>query len=185
MSFIGISRNYSSGRSSKRLLFITENLIRGLDDEEVDFLEYVDKTKMTAEIKQQREDAKEMEEFRNKVATLEEKTIDEKIQAEIATAKPVKPSAMSQRPSQKSILKGIVVQKRKAEPEPANESKDEPKKKVVATGPAMKCIGILPGISNEYSATDSEESSDSDDESSHPVSYDLAGRRINKHCGDC
>ena len=159
-------------------------MIRGLDDEEVDFLETVDKHKINAEIKQQREDAKEMEEFRNRVATLQEKEIDEKIKTTIATAKPNKTVA-AQRPSQKSILKGIVVQKRKAEPtNTVEEKEDEPKKKVIATGPPIRCIGILPGISNEYSATDSEDSSESDaeDDGGHGVSYDLAGRRLEKHC---
>lgn len=160
--------------------FSAENLIRGLDDDEVDFLEYVDKNKQTAEIKQQKEEAKEMEEFRNRVANLQEQGIDEAIQANIAIAKPTK-GPVSQRPSQKSILKGIVVQKRKAEPETTSE--DEPKKRVVEKGPPMKCIGILPGISNEYSATDSEDSSGSDDEGSgHPVKFDLTGRVIERHC---
>lgn len=147
----------------------------------MDFLEYVDKNKQTAEIKQQKEEAKEMEEFRNRVANLQEKGIDEAIQANIAIVKSTK-GPVSQRPSQKSILKGIVVQKRKAEPETASE--DEPKKKVlVENGPPMKCIGILPGISNEYPATDSEDSSESDDEGSgHPVKFDLTGRVISRHC---
>lgn len=162
-------------------------MIRGLDDEEVDFLEHVDKTKINAEIKQQREDAKEMEEFRNRVSNLQEKVIDEKIQATIAVAKPVK-TPISQRPSQKSIMKGIVVQKRKAEPDTT--TAEEPKPKVVSQGPPMKCIGILPGISNEYSATDSEDSSDSDGEgdeepgSGHGTQFDLTGRVIGKHCSN-
>lgn len=153
-------------------------MIRGLDDDEVDFLEHVDQNKMNAEIKKQREEAKEMEEFRNRVANLQEKEIDEKIQATIATVKPSKVLA-TQRPSQKSILKGIVVHKRKADADSTPE--EEPKKKV-ATGPAMKCIGILPGISNEYSATDSEESSGSDEDCGNPVKFDLAGRILEKHC---
>lgn len=127
-----------------------------------------------------------MEEFRNRVSNLQEKSIDEKIQAEIATAKPVK-TPLSQRPSQKSILKGIVVQKRKAEPEtnPDEEVEDKPKKKPVLSGPPMKCIGILPGISSEYAATDSEDSSESDDGGGHSATFDLAGRPIHKHCGEC
>lgn len=181
MSIIANLKETHSNLRKLLSLCVAENLIRGLDDDEVDFLEYVDKTKISAEIKQQREDAKEMEEFRNRVANLQEKSIDEMIQAEIATAKPAKTSLGGQRPSQKAILKGIVVQKRKAVPESASE--EEPKPKVVATGPAMRCIGILPGISSEYAATDSEDSSESDD-GHHDASFDLAGRRIGKPCGD-
>lgn len=158
-------------------------MIRGLDDDEVDFLEYVDKNKMNAEMKQQREENKEMEEFRNRVATLQEKSIDEKIQAEISTPKAnPKAATTQQRPSQKSILKGIVVQKRKPEAEPA--SSPPAKTPKTSSVPVMNCIGVLPGISGEYSATDSEDSSESDDDD-HGPKFDLCGRRIEEHsqCG--
>lgn len=58
------------------LLFLTENLIRGLDDDEVDFLEVIDKAKIDAERKQQLEEKHEMQDFRRKVATLQEETLD-------------------------------------------------------------------------------------------------------------
>lgn len=161
-------------------------MIRGLDDDEVDFLEYVDKTKMNAEMRQQREENKEMEEFRSRVATLQEKSIDDKIQAEISTPK-VNPrsSGTTQRPSQKSILKGIVVQKRKSEAEPTESASPPPKKGKTPkiSTPIMNCIGVLPGISGEYSATDSDDSSESEDDE-HAPKYDLCGRRIeHSHCG--
>lgn len=54
-----------------------ENLIRGLDDDEVDFLDIVDKAKMDAEKKQQIEEDNEIMEFRQRVATLQEKSIDQ------------------------------------------------------------------------------------------------------------
>lgn len=107
-----------------------ENLIRGLDDDEVDFLDIVDKAKMDAEKKQQVEEDNEIMEFRQRVATLQEQSIDQvsilicvsgtyhfhfsrlqKISAE--TAKPRTAKVVSSRPSQKSILASIV-RKRKA-----------------------------------------------------------------------
>lgn len=66
--------------ATKLLIFVRqtiENLIRGLDDDEVDFLSIVDKAKMDAERRQQNEDNKEMREFRERVATLQENTIDQ------------------------------------------------------------------------------------------------------------
>lgn len=42
----------------KCLFFVSENLIRGLDDDEVDFLEFVDRTKMTVEKKKLIEEKK-------------------------------------------------------------------------------------------------------------------------------
>lgn len=52
-------------------------MIKGLDDDEVEFLDLVDKNKMNAERKAQLEEAKEMNEFRQKVASLQEKRMDE------------------------------------------------------------------------------------------------------------
>lgn len=112
----------------------------------MDFLDIIDKAKMDAEKKQQIEEDNELMEFRQRVATLQEKSIDQvraalntwsrighvnvffyffslssipqKISAE--TAKPKSVKVVSSRPSQKSILAGIV-RKRKASP-----SSDEP-----------------------------------------------------------
>lgn len=52
-------------------------MIKGLDDDEVEFLDLVDKNKMNAERKAQLEEAKEMNEFRQKVASLQGKRMDE------------------------------------------------------------------------------------------------------------
>lgn len=46
-------------------------MIRGLDDDEVDFLELVDKTKMAEERRQFMEESRQIEEFRSKVSTLQ------------------------------------------------------------------------------------------------------------------
>jgi hypothetical protein len=48
-----------------------ENMIRGLDDDEVGFLELVDRTKMAEERRQLMEETKQIEEFRSKVSTLQ------------------------------------------------------------------------------------------------------------------
>lgn len=58
-------------------LIFTENLIRGLDDDEVEFLDLVDRTKMDAEKKQMMEEEKELNDFRQRVVTLQEKSLDE------------------------------------------------------------------------------------------------------------
>jgi len=56
---------------------VLENMIRGLDDDEVDFLDIVDRSKMNAERKVQLEETKELNDFRERVATLQEKSLDE------------------------------------------------------------------------------------------------------------
>lgn len=55
---------------------VLENLIRGLDDDEVDFLDVVDKAKSEAEHKQQLEEINELREFREKVASIQEQNMD-------------------------------------------------------------------------------------------------------------
>uniref|UniRef100_A0A182K3K9 FAM192A/Fyv6 N-terminal domain-containing protein n=1 Tax=Anopheles christyi TaxID=43041 RepID=A0A182K3K9_9DIPT len=106
-----------------------KNMIKGLDDDEVEFLDLVDKNRMQAERQAQLEERKELNEFRAKVATLQEKRLDEQIQQQVSKPKPTKTPISSSRLSQKQILAG-VVRKRKLEPE--NEPKEaiEPPKKL-------------------------------------------------------
>lgn len=56
-----------------------ENLIRGLDDDEIHFLDIVDKAKLDAEKRQQIQENNELTEFRQRVATLQEESIDQVI----------------------------------------------------------------------------------------------------------
>lgn len=66
------------------LLFLcSENMIKGLDDDEVDFLDLVDRTKMEEERKKAVEEAREIADFRNRVATLQEQGLEQRIQQEI------------------------------------------------------------------------------------------------------
>lgn len=94
-----------------------KNMIKGLDDDEVEFLDLVDQNKMNAERKAQLEEAKEMSDFRQKVASLQEKRMDEQIQQQMSKPKPAKAPIVSNRMSQKKILAGVVVPKRKREEE--------------------------------------------------------------------
>ncbi|XP_050080855.1 PSME3-interacting protein [Anopheles maculipalpis] len=93
-----------------------KNMIKGLDDDEVEFLDLVDKNRMQAERQAHLEEQKELNEFRAKVATLQEKRLDEQIQQQVSKPKATKTPITSTRLSQKQILAG-VVRKRKLEPE--------------------------------------------------------------------
>lgn len=53
-----------------------ENLIRGLDDDEVQFLELVDAHKMNAERQQMHDEELELRDFRNRVEKLQEESVD-------------------------------------------------------------------------------------------------------------
>uniref|UniRef100_A0A182Q603 FAM192A/Fyv6 N-terminal domain-containing protein n=1 Tax=Anopheles farauti TaxID=69004 RepID=A0A182Q603_9DIPT len=189
-----------------------KNMIKGLDDDEVEFLDLVDKNRMQAERQAQIEEQKELNEFRAKVATLQEKRLDEQIQQQVSKPKPVKTPVTSSRLSQKQILAG-VVRKRKAEPETDPKESGEPAEKVVADekkptneepvqqndsesaesksqvkpnppNMAMRVIGILPGMgSYNYDDDDSDSDNSSDDsELENSQEFDWIGRKIQKSC---
>lgn len=52
-------------------------MIRGLDDDEVDFLDVIDKAKSVAERKQHQEELTELQDYRLKVASMLEKNQDQ------------------------------------------------------------------------------------------------------------
>jgi len=67
-------------------------MIRGLDDDEVGFLELVDKTKMDEERRQLIEEARQIEEYRSKVSTLQCETIVSPLMVPISKPQTLKSS---------------------------------------------------------------------------------------------
>uniref|UniRef100_A0A146LBF8 Protein FAM192A n=1 Tax=Lygus hesperus TaxID=30085 RepID=A0A146LBF8_LYGHE len=90
-----------------------KNMIKGLDDDEVDFLDLVDRTKMEEERKKAVEEEREIADFRNRVATLQEQGLEQRIQQEIRQ-QPLKinNAVKTGRTSQTKLLAGAVVKKR-------------------------------------------------------------------------
>lgn len=68
-------------------------MIKGLDDDEVEFLDLVDRSKLEEERKKSIEEAREMADFRNKVATLQEQSLEQRIQHEIKAKLPPPPAS--------------------------------------------------------------------------------------------
>lgn len=62
-------------------------MIKGLDDDEIEFLDLIDKKKMEAEELKNLEEKQELLDFRLKVEKLKETTLDQRIQAEIQSFK--------------------------------------------------------------------------------------------------
>lgn len=58
-------------------------MIKGLDDDEVEFLDLVDRTKMEEERKKNLEEEKEMRDFKAAVASLQEQKLNEKLKQEL------------------------------------------------------------------------------------------------------
>lgn len=186
-------------------MFFAENMIKGLDDDEIEFLDLVDRTKLAADRKKNLEEEQELNDYRNRVATLQEKAMENKIQNEINKNKPNK-NSNGNRSSQHKLLKGAVVTKKRklSEEEGHVEEGDASSVKIKKEGDdpvtneagdvkdannvtgneitegTMKCIAILPGLGN-YSESSSEYSSDSEAEviqiSSH---LDILGRKLVK-----
>lgn len=97
-------------------------MIKGLDDDEIEFLDLVDRTKLAAERKKTLDEERELSDYRNRVASLQEKSLDQRIHAEITVA--TKPKAVSSsRHSQLKLLKGAVVTK--AEPKKRKRSESD------------------------------------------------------------
>jgi len=98
-----------------------KNLVKGLDDDEADFLEYVDKTKMDLERKKRMEELKELNEFRSKMAELRDQELDKHIKQELGLIKTEKkvsksyddelPSIGAGKTAQSKLLAGIVKRK--------------------------------------------------------------------------
>ena len=179
-------------------------MIKGLDDDEIEFLDLVDRTKIAADRKKELEEELELNDYRNRVATLQEKTLEERLQAEISVTKP---KSVSNRPSQQKLLKGVVIKKseglkRKSSDSEANGNEKDTKRqkleseentqktdsenvktgdhssgKAVVPNTGLQCVGILPGLGCYNESTSDENSSDSEVEHSSSR-MDMLGRKI-------
>ncbi|XP_063710104.1 PSME3-interacting protein [Culicoides brevitarsis] len=154
-----------------------KNMIRGLDDDEVQFLDLVDKNRLEAEKQQKLEEAKLLEEFRQQSTASSQVDLKEKLSAELNAAKnKPKPMAAPSRPSQKTILAGVVKKRSTSEANGNDEQAEKKLKTEENASTGLRCIGILPGIGNYKDTSDSEDSSDPET----PTGYDLTGKKIEK-----
>lgn len=162
-----------------------KNMIRGLDDDEVTFLEYVDVQKQKVEAQRLKEDMQELEEYRKAVAKLSEEAVEAKrLETKVATSG-------QGRKSQLALLSAAV--KRKSGSSSSSPSKkasrcgespvngtsglarsDAAQQTVVHAPTALHCLGVLPGLGVYTDSSDSENSSYSDDAD---LDLDLIGRR--------
>lgn len=95
---------------------LAENLVRGLDDDEADFLEFVDKTRLAEESRILQEERNELEEYRKAVAKENEERLKLEVKS-VAHSLPPKssqllPSIGVSKESQKSKLNACVVKRK-------------------------------------------------------------------------
>ncbi|KAG8304806.1 hypothetical protein J6590_085731 [Homalodisca vitripennis] len=69
-----------------------KHMIKGLDDDEIEFLDLVDRSKLEEERKKSIEEEREIADFRNKVLSLQEHSLEQRIQQEIKAKPPPPPS---------------------------------------------------------------------------------------------
>ncbi|KAL0112537.1 hypothetical protein PUN28_012093 [Cardiocondyla obscurior] len=89
-----------------------KNMIKGLDDDEMEFLDLVDRTKMEEERKKNLEEEKEMRDFKAAVASLQEQKLNEKLKQELKNP-PVsnKNTACGSRSSQLKLPAGVILKR--------------------------------------------------------------------------
>lgn len=163
-------------------------MIKGLDDDEIEFLDLVDRTKMAADKLKNLEEEKELKDYRNRVATLHEKTMNEKMHSEINAIK--QKGMATNKSSQTNLLKGVVVKpqsgkKHKLDGEKTDDAKcvklEEAKShNEVKKVPSLTCIGILPGLGCYNDSSSEEDSSDSEVDVLVKDATDMLGRKIQK-----
>ncbi|EDW00596.1 PSME3-interacting protein [Drosophila grimshawi] len=170
-----------------------KNLIRGLDDDEVQFLELVDAHKMNAERQQMRDEEMELKDFRNRVEKLHEESVDKKLQAELKTTAKSIGTPVTARNTQKSLLAQGIKRKNGESPTTSKVCRveQEQQETPAASTPAicristtkhdvggLKCIAILPGIASYTDSSDSASSTEDEDHGSSLV--DMCGRKMPK-----
>uniref|UniRef100_A0A2A4K4F4 FAM192A/Fyv6 N-terminal domain-containing protein n=1 Tax=Heliothis virescens TaxID=7102 RepID=A0A2A4K4F4_HELVI len=173
-----------------------KNMIRGLDDDEVGFLDLVERSKAKAAQQISIEEQREMQEFRERVSNLAESEELSRLRAQLA---PARNTGAAHAQAQKNKLQGVVVRKRKAsEMEGDKQEKGSPPPKtngLVSTSPnnntedvttaadcARRCVGVLPGLGHyDTDSTSDTDTSDPDSLSSENEKCcgkrDMLGRR--------
>ncbi|KAK8742485.1 hypothetical protein OTU49_001909 [Cherax quadricarinatus] len=159
-----------------------KNMVRGLEDDEVDFLELVDRSKLQEEIRVRTEENTAMIEYRKKVSAMQKNIAEEEIRAEMKASEARKNSGGSKKTSHLSLLAGAI--KRKTSDDDKNTQEAGEAKKTKTESPSQgntatvhpvsgksgfQCIAVLPGLGIYTDSSDSDNNvdSDSDDDDDH------------------
>uniref|UniRef100_A0A8C2MC18 Proteasome activator subunit 3 interacting protein 1 n=1 Tax=Cricetulus griseus TaxID=10029 RepID=A0A8C2MC18_CRIGR len=161
--------------------FKFKNMVRGLDEDETNFLDEVSRQQELLEKQRREEELEELKEYRisfvnlNKVGiSTENKEVEKKLA--------VKPIETKNKFSQAKLLAGAVkhkssesgnsVKRLKPDPDPDDKAQEAPSCMTLGSsslsGPSIHCpsaavcIGILPGLGAYSGSSDSESSSDSE-----------------------
>ncbi|OQR73171.1 hypothetical protein BIW11_01186 [Tropilaelaps mercedesae] len=167
-----------------------KNLVKGLDSDEVDFLDQVDDLRARHERAQREEERRELEEFKLRTQFARPAVEPEKIEAK----KPANSSDRKETNSQAKLLAGAIKRKaseaglgdgggssgdvaKRSGDVAATESSpaDQP-----TTTQAMHVLGVLPGLGSYDSDSSKENSDNSSEEDVAVPARDLLGRVIHQ-----
>ncbi|CAH1107630.1 unnamed protein product [Psylliodes chrysocephalus] len=159
-----------------------KNMIKGLDDDEIEFLDLVDRKKTEADRRKELEEEQELLDYRNRVSILQEKSMDERLQAEIVVNKVKKDKQPNM---QQKLMKGVVIKRPESQKRKISESGDDSievtkKKLSIEVDTGLKCIAVLPGIGCYEASSSDEDSSESDIDCKPLNKIDLLGRKLEK-----
>ncbi|GLH04806.1 hypothetical protein R5R35_010134 [Gryllus longicercus] len=139
-----------------------KNMIKGLDDDEVEFLDLVDRTKIEQERRKCSEEAREIKDFREAVATLQEKSLEQRINTEIrqqtrpaSNSQQTGLSSLGSRTSQTRLLAGAVRKRHADSPTTAA----NPKKPCTSSD---ESADVEPKTNQEAEQNNSQESKQND-----------------------
>ncbi len=135
-----------------------KNQIRGIDDDEAEFLDEVDAVKSSMERERLAEERKALEDYHKEQAELREKQLEERLKLE--TKPPPVPisSKLNKSQSQSKLLSGVVVRKRTAPVNNETTEDDAQNKSQVGEEKAKKQkLGALAELGEYASSSDDNE----------------------------
>jgi hypothetical protein len=109
-------------------------MIKGLDDDEVNFLDQVDKSRVEAEKRKAAEDKEALDEYRNAVSSLQEDSVQSRINEVIKKPGLSSSSGTAPKTSQHKLLAGAVKRKSSDIPKSSAGDQNGAKRKLEETG---------------------------------------------------
>lgn len=129
-------------------------MIKGLDDDEIEFLDLVDRSKMEADRKKELEEEQELNDYRNRVAILHEKNFVDRLKPKVVATER---KSLSNRASQQKLLRGAVVKRKVEEPEPKAKMPKIDREIKKRNDEPSDCV--LPGLGDYLDTSSGEETS--------------------------
>ncbi|TRY76632.1 hypothetical protein TCAL_11350 [Tigriopus californicus] len=142
-----------------------KNQVRGIDDDEAEFLDRVDDLRSQLERKRRLEERKELEEYRQSQIALQEKAEEEKLRLEVVSRPALSSSGAnnsSKNSSQKKLL-GAMVRKRPKEGPIHSISITSPPGVVDVAEKKAKVGGALAGLGDYSSSSDDDDEENGED----------------------